>query len=196
MRQHALRTEHHDGTITIVFSDIERSTEQVADRGDRRWKTVIDAHDHLVRRVVTAAGGTVVKGTGDGFMLTFPSARRAVEATMVVQQMIARGDHDELEGIRLRIGLHTGEVVVDGAGDLFGLHVNLAARIAATADGGEILASSVTKAILDTSGEIEFAQPRSAEFKGIPGRHMVHPVSWTEAPDSVTIDLRTTVLQS
>jgi class 3 adenylate cyclase len=78
------------------------------------------------------------------------------------------------------MGLHTGEVIKDGD-DFFGIHVNLAARVASKATGGEILASSLLKELTASGGDIAYGDPRTVEFKGIEGQHQVWPVTWAES---------------
>ena len=176
--------EHRHGTITIVFSDIEESTARIHAVGDSRWFELLGHHNDLVRRAVAHYGGTEVKNQGDGFMLTFPSARRAVQAMARVQQRLAADALDDPAGaIRVRVGMHTGEVIVDDDGDMFGQHVNMAARIGAQAEGGEILVSALTRAILETRREFEFGEPRIEDLKGLSGTHTLHPVVWENMPD-------------
>ncbi len=171
--------EHRHGTITIVFSDIEDSTARMDAVGDERWFELLGRHNDLVRQAVNRHGGTEVKNQGDGFMLTFPSARRAIQAMARVQwSLSADATRDPAGAIRVRVGMHTGEVIVDDDGDLFGQHVNVAARIGAQAAGGEILVSALTRAILETRREVEFGPPRVEDLKGLSGTHTLHPVIW------------------
>ncbi|MDH3705117.1 MAG: adenylate/guanylate cyclase domain-containing protein [Acidimicrobiia bacterium] len=171
--------EHRHGTITIVFSDIENSTARMNAIGDRRWFEILGRHNELVRESVIRYGGTEVKNQGDGFMLTFPSARRALQAMAQVQRSLTSdAEADPDSAIRVRVGMHTGEVIVDDDGDLFGQHVNLAARIGAQAVGREILVSSLTRAILETRREFTFGEPRIEDLKGLSGTHTLHPVQW------------------
>ncbi|MEO7665790.1 MAG: adenylate/guanylate cyclase domain-containing protein, partial [Dehalococcoidia bacterium] len=92
--------------------------------------------------------------------------------------------HDAPQGggagveIRVRMGLHTGEVIKEGD-DFFGKHVNLAARVAGKATGGEILASSLLRELTASGGDIAFGDPRTVEFKGLTGEHQVWPITWT-----------------
>ena len=79
---------------------------------------------------------------------------------------------------RIRIGMHVGEAIVGDGGDLFGKHVNLAARVANEATGGEILISSLVRQIVEARGDLEFGEPRTAELKGIAGSHVLTPVDW------------------
>jgi class 3 adenylate cyclase len=172
--------EHRHGTVTIVFSDIEGSTNRTASVGDDAWFALLSEHNELVGGAASEFGGTVVKNQGDGFMFTFPSARRALQSTVEMQRRL---DAD-LPEIRIRVGMHTGEAIVDDDGDLFGWHVNFAARVAGRAEGGQILVSALTRAILETRGDIDFGEPVSAELKGISGRHLLHPVAWAAPPTS------------
>jgi len=170
-------TDH--STITIVFSDIESSTMRAEELGDERWYALLSTHNTIVRRQVALHRGTEVKAQGDGFMLTFPSARGAIRCMIAVQN--ALGQHNEShpdQHIRVRVGVHTGEAIVD-EGDLFGRHVNLAARVADQASGGEILASSLVREIVASRGDISFGEPRTAELKGLAGTHTMYPVEVT-----------------
>ena len=169
-------------TVTIVFSDIESSTEQALQLGDERWFEVLGEHNEIVRDEVGHRGGTEVKSQGDGFMLTFPSARRALDCCVEVQKRLRRREQDKPDTpLRVRMGLHTGEAVTDAEGDLFGRHIIVASRIANRAVGGQILASSVVKEIISGWGMIEFGQGLAVPLKGIDGRVVVHEVLWEEA---------------
>jgi class 3 adenylate cyclase len=167
-----------EGTVTILFSDIEGSTAANERLGDRRWLDVLRAHNRIVRREVAAQRGFEVKSQGDGFMVAFSSARRAVLCAVGVQRALA--DYSQArpdEGVQVRIGLHTGEVVKE-AEDFFGTNVALAARIASAAQGGQILVSGLLKDLLESSGDVEFGEPREVELKGISGRRRVHEIEW------------------
>ncbi len=166
-------------TITIVFSDIESSTEQALRLGDGRWFDLLEIHHSIVRNNLLRHGGTEVKNQGDGFMLTFTSARRAVQFSMDVQQALTRwSDEHPDEAVRIRIGVHTGEALLGPNGDLFGKHIIVAARIANLAEGGEILASHVVQEITSNRGDLEFGEGRMVALKGIDGTYEVFPVSW------------------
>lgn len=168
-----------DGTVTIVFSDIESSTELARSLGDERWFDVLGKHNDIVRHLVRAEGGVEVKAQGDGFMLAFTSARRALNCAISVQRAIASmGEGDIDQAIRVRFGAHTGEVIVGDDGDLFGHHVNVAARIADQAIGGEILVSSLVKEIVEARGDLRFGEPRAVALKGLDGQWRLHPVLW------------------
>jgi len=168
-----------DDTVTIVFSDIESSTERAMALGDQRWFEVLGAHNAIVRRRLEEFGGREVKSQGDGFMLTFPSARRAVQCCIAVQQDLdAYAREDPESGVRVRMGVHTGEAIVDEGGDLFGKHIIVAARIANLARGGQVLASGLTREITASRGDLQFGPPDSVELKGIEGTYQVCDVLW------------------
>jgi class 3 adenylate cyclase len=170
-----------DGTVTLLFSDIEGSTALNERLGDRRFLEVLHAHNQIVREQVSAHDGFEVKSQGDGFMVAFSSARRGLECAIGIQRALQEhAEKQPEEAVAIRIGLHTGEVVKEGD-DFFGKHVALAARIAGTAKGGEILVSSLVKELADT-GEISFGPAREAELKGISGSRRLHDVIWEKAP--------------
>ncbi len=168
------------GTVTLLFSDIEQSTARAVELGDERWFEVLSRHNRTLRRLLPGFGGNEIKSQGDGFMLSFASARDAVRYSVATQREItaASSQTDGAESIRIRIGVHTGEVIVDEDGDLFGRHVNMAARVAGEARGGEILVSSLVREIIEPRGDIRFGPAREVALKGIPGLHAVHPVDW------------------
>jgi adenylate cyclase len=165
-----------DGTVTIAFTDIEDSMRLNAFLGDRRWLEVLRAHNDVVRNVTTDHGGTVVKGQGDGFMLAFASARRALTCSRAIERSINETFKDPGSPVRVRIGLHVGETTRE-ADDFFGHAVNYAARIASSAAGGEIVVSSLVYGLLAQTGEFEFEPAREVELKGVEGLHMVYPLA-------------------
>ncbi len=184
LQQHAAP----DGTVTILFSDIEGSTAKTEELGDQRWMEVLREHNAIVREQLAAHDGFEVKSEGDGFMLAFQSARKALQCAIETQKAFearnrgTREQGNKAEVIRVRIGLHTGEVIKegdpDGRADFFGKHVNLAARIAGQASGGEILVSSLLKELTASGGDIEFEDGREVELKGLSGVQQVFAVGW------------------
>jgi adenylate cyclase len=176
--------EGDSGTITIVFSDIESSTQRATSMGDASWMKVLSAHNGIIKRHVDLWQGTIVKNQGDGFMLTFGGARRALRAMIGVQQDLRQFAEDNPEqGVRVRVGVHTGEVIAE-EGDIFGKHVMLAARVGGIAEGGQILVSSLVKEIAGARGDLAFGEPVTVALKGIEGDHMVYPLLWEEFADS------------
>ena len=172
--------EGDSGTITIVFSDIESSTQRATSMGDTSWMKVLTAHNEIIKRHVDEWQGTIVKNQGDGFMLTFGGARRALRAMIGVQEDLRQFAEDNPEqGVRVRVGVHTGEVIAED-GDIFGRHVMLAARVGGLAEGGQILVSSLVREIAAARGDLAFGEPVIVTLKGIEGEHQVYPLLWEE----------------
>jgi class 3 adenylate cyclase len=167
-----------DGTVTVLFSDIEGSTAANERLGDARWLEVLRGHNHIVRTQVAACGGFEVKAQGDGFMVAFSSARSGLLCAIGIQRSLR--DHAEErpdDAVVVRIGLHTGEVLREGD-DFFGRHVIMAARISAAARGGEILVSSLLRDLTRGVDDIRFGERRELALKGISGTHDLYPVLW------------------
>lgn len=172
-------TDPPSGTLTMMVTDIVDSTRLAESLGDRRWIGVLGEHNVLVRKQVAHHGGTEVKAQGDGFLVVFPSARRAILAAVDVQRALARyrDDHPDMP-VTMRIGLHTGEIV-DVDGDVLGQNVIVAVRIAAKADPGEIVVSGLTRDLTVSGGDLTFGPPDEVELKGLSQRWRVHRVSWS-----------------
>ena len=165
-----------DGTVTILFSDIEGSTALNERLGDLRWLALLELHNRLVRDQVRECGGYEVKSQGDGFMLAFASARRAITCARAIQEAVRTHLRDHPDGpVRVRIGLHTGEAIRQDS-DYYGKNVVVAARVAALARGDEILASSVVKHLAESAGDIRFEDERQVELPGLAGTHAVYRV--------------------
>lgn len=169
-----------DGTVTILFSDIQDFTAMTERLGDLRAQEVLRAHNEIVRNHVASFGGREVKSQGDSFMVSFAGARRGVRCAIAIQQAFEQYcDKHPDDPLSVRIGLHTGEAIRE-ADDLFGKSVIMAARIAGEAKGGEILVSSLLKELADSSGEFVFEEPRRVPLKGLTGEHALYPVEWRD----------------
>ncbi len=179
----AARLTADGGTITIVFSDIESSTEMAVALGDAQWMGLLRKHNEIIRKHVKNHRGTEIKSQGDGFMLSFPSARAAVLAMIDIQRdlTVYAAEHPET-AIRIRIGAHTGEAIVDAEGDLFGKHIILAARIANISNGGQILVSQITREIASSRGDLPFGEAQEVSLKGLEGVFQVYEVKWSDFP--------------
>jgi len=165
-----------DGTVTIAFTDIEDSLRLNSFLGDQRWLEVLRVHNDVITDVTADHGGTVVKGQGDGFMLAFASARRALTCAQAIERAIDGAFHGPGSMIRIRIGIHVGETVQE-ADDFFGHAVSYAARIASAAGGGEVVVSDLVHALVAQTGEFTFEDPRHVELKGIEGPQKVYPLA-------------------
>jgi class 3 adenylate cyclase len=167
-----------EGTVTILFSDIEESTSLYERLGDLRAHEILRIHNEIVRQQIAAHRGTEVKALGDSFMVAFSSARRAALCAIAVQRSFAAycERHPELP-IRVRIGLHVGEAINESA-DYFGKAVILAARIAGLARGGQILTSSTLRDLAANAGDLRFTPMGDRELKGLAGAHRIFEIVW------------------
>ncbi len=115
---------------------------------------------------------------GDGCMLAFSSARRALQCAVAIQTVLAAyNEGQDNEQLRVRMGIHTGEALNE-ADDFYGKHVILAARVAGQAQGGQILVSSLFTALTDSAGDIVFGEEQEVESKELTGLNSVYPVEW------------------
>ena len=169
-----------DGTITIMFSDIQGLTAMAERLGDRQAQQLLLGHHLTVRHQVASYGGFEVKSMGDGFMLAFSSARRALQCAIAIQRAFAAYNLEHAdEPMRVRMGLHTGEAIRQ-ADDFYGKHVILASRITGQARGGQILVSALLKELTESSGDIRFGEGRDVQLKGLAELSRVYLVKWQE----------------
>lgn len=172
-----------DDTVTIMFSDIESSTEKALAMGDVEWMDVLGHHNRIFEQQVQRHGGRIIKNQGDGYMVTFGSARRALLCAAGVQADLQGHEAvDPQRAIRVRIGCHTGEAIHDASGDLFGRHVIIAARVANLAEGAQVLVSSIVREITAARGDLTFGEPQPVQLKGVVGTQHVHEFDWAAAP--------------
>ena len=174
-RDEGLSLEQTEGLASVLFTDLEASTELAAALGDARWSSLINDHFHVVEDIVEAHGGQFVKSLGDGTLSSFPSAQQALRAAIKMQKAVLSTKREPHLG--LRVGIHTGDVV-QASGDFFGAVVNKAARIASMAAAGEIMVSDVTRVMVGGTRDLEFLDTISASFKGFEGQHLVHRLQW------------------
>ena len=195
------------GLVTILFTDIEGSTAMTQRLGDAKARDVLREHERVTRECLRAHGGSEVKTMGDGFMASFGSAVKALECAIAIQQ--AFDDRNNAVGaplggvggaggaapgagagagahgqpIRVRIGLNAGEPIAeddpDGRGDLFGTAVIRAARIAALASGGEILAANVVRELAEGKGFL-FGDRGEVPLRGFDDPVRLFEVRWRE----------------
>jgi class 3 adenylate cyclase len=135
------------GTVTFVFSDLEGSTRLLKQLGDAGYAEMLAMHRAIVREVFAAHDGSEIDTQGDAFFYSFSRARGAVAAAVEVQRRHEGQEWPGAARVRVRLGLHTGEPVVGDEG-YTGLDVVRAARIAADGEGGQILLSEATRAIV------------------------------------------------
>jgi adenylate cyclase len=162
-----------DGSVVIMFTDIEGSTALMESLGEDRWLELLQWHNEVIRQQTAVFGGSVVKGQGDGFMLAFAACGAAVACAVALQRALKSG----WAGIPVptRVGIHCGNAKAE-AGDFFGRTVVVAARISAAAAGGEILTSQQVQESL--AGAFRLGTSRSLTLKGIAGQQTAFPVVW------------------
>lgn len=164
------------GFATILFTDVEGSTALTERLGDKMARQLLREHKRIVRDALKSHGGSEIKTMGDGFMASFSSATKALACAISVQQAFAAHNESAPEPIRVRVGLNAGEPIAEKE-DLYGTAVNVAARIAAKADGGEILVSDVVRQLLAGKGFL-FADRGEFVAKGFEEPVRVYEVSW------------------
>lgn len=147
---------------TVLFTDIVSSTERAVELGDSAWGRLIVAYDALALEEVAKAGGSVIKGTGDGTLAIFEAPARGLRSLLEIKARAA-----EL-GIGVRGGLHAGPISMRMDGDISGVAVNAAARVLALGNGDEVLVSE-SVADLVTGDEFTFSPWGERELKGLPG---------------------------
>jgi class 3 adenylate cyclase len=153
------------GVRAVMFTDMVGSTDATSNLGDDAAMLLLNTHNRIVRAALAATGGREVKHTGDGIMAAFNSAAAAVRCACQIQAEIK--DHNDQGGsppIQLRIGMSAGEPVED-RNDLFGATVQLAARLCASAEPGQILVSNVIADLCLGKG-LQFADAGHRELKG------------------------------
>jgi pimeloyl-ACP methyl ester carboxylesterase len=155
--------------LTVLFTDVVASTELLAELGDEAWRGLLDRHDETVRRYLQRYRGREIATTGDGFLAVFDGPARAVRCAQAIADAVVA------LGLGIRAGIHTGEVELRGE-DIGGITVHVAARIAALASAGEVLASGTVRDLTAGSG-IVFESRGESELRGIPGRWALYAAS-------------------
>jgi pilus assembly protein CpaF len=178
----SLSAGQSEGTVTIMFTDVEGSTQMLSSRGFTLSHEIMKAYESIIEEKITEHAGRRIKGLGDGVMVSFGSSRHAVECAIAIQRGIAEYSKQNPERkLKIRIGLNTGEVVEE-AGDIFGAAVNVAARVAGKAKGGEILVSEVVRNLVGPVAEMKFGYRGRYKLKGFPDRFRLHDVTAIAAP--------------
>lgn len=154
---------------TVLFTDIVGSSELASASGDRSWKQVVEQHHTKTRALIARFRGHEVDTVGDGFFATFDGPGRAVRCASAIVRSV------ESLGIRIRAGVHTGEVeTIDGKAG--GIAVIIGARIGALAGASEVLASQTVKDLTAGSG-LSFQDAGEHELKGVSGLWRVYRVA-------------------
>lgn len=159
---------------TFMFTDIVRSTDLVGVIGDEAWEDLLRWHDGTLRSLFASHGGEVAHHTGDGFFVAFEDAGSAISAAVAVQRALVEHRREHGFALQVRIGIHAGQATRRGQ-DYSGGEVHMAARIAALAEGGEILISRDT---LEVADGVTGSESRQVTLKGFPDPIGVATVDW------------------
>jgi adenylate cyclase len=167
---------------TILFTDVEGSTALTQRLGDAKARQIFREHERITREALAAHGGAEVKTMGDGFMTSFTSATAAIECSIAIQRAIENWNAgvgaQHAAPIQVRIGLNAGEPIAEDE-DLFGTAVNMAARICARAEGGQILAPVVVRELVAGKGFL-LSDLGDTELRGFEDPVRLYEVRWRE----------------
>ena len=167
---------------TVLFTDVEGSTALTHRLGDAKAREVLREHERMTREALRAHGGAEVKTMGDGFMASFSSATRALECAIAMQRAFAEYNAgvgaQHAAPLHIRIGLNAGEPIAEDE-DLFGTAVILAARIAAKAEGGEIVVSDTVRGLVAGKGFL-FSDRGDVVLRGFEDPVRLYEVRWEE----------------
>ena len=154
---------------SVLFTDIVDSTGRAAALGDRSWRQLLDRHDRISHAEVDRFRGRLIKSTGDGILATFDTPTRAIQCAVEIVDGLAESE------IRIRAGIHTGEIQLLGP-DVGGIGVHIASRVMGEARAGQVV---VTRTVRDlaTGTDLSFASLGSVNLRGVPGEWELFRVS-------------------
>jgi class 3 adenylate cyclase len=158
----SVATELERVLATVMITDIVDSTHRAAEIGDQQWRRLLDSHDQIARQMVEKYRGTFIKSTGDGILATFDGPGRAVRCALALEAAMQQ------IGLRLRAGLHAGEIETRER-DVGGIAVHAAARVMSQCAPNEVLVSRVVTDLVIGAG-LKFSKRGSHELEGLPGR--------------------------
>jgi predicted ATPase len=153
-----VRSDLPTGTVTFLFTDVEGSTKLLHALGAEQYAQALAEHRRIVRDLCAAAGGVEVDTQGDAFFFAFPTAQGALAAAQGVTEALAAGS------IHLRIGLHTGTPLVTDEGYV-GDDVHFAARVGASAHGGQVVLSQTTRELVDGVAMTDLGEHRLKDIE-------------------------------
>jgi class 3 adenylate cyclase len=176
-----IESDFPEGIIAIMFTDMENFTGLI-ERGDEEAYRLLKKHNQLIHESAKQWKGHVVKGYGDGFMVAFPSARRAVYAAISIQQLLENQNCNLMadEQIHVRIGIDAGEPIKEGD-DYIGRAVNRAARISALASGKQIYVSDTVRQLVGPIQNLQYIDLGDQSLKGFKDQHQIFEISRVEA---------------
>jgi class 3 adenylate cyclase/tetratricopeptide (TPR) repeat protein len=171
-------------TVTILFTDWVDSTALASQLGPEAAEELRQTHYALLRAEVATAEGTEIKSTGDGVMVAFGSVSAALDCAVAMQQAIDRHNRAAKEPLAVRIGVSHGDAELGDDGDYYGPQVVEAARLCATAGGGQILVTELVRLLAGGRGTHDFVTLGPLDLKGLPEAVVAHEVRWEPAHDA------------
>jgi class 3 adenylate cyclase len=167
-----------DGTVTILFSDMVDYAGMTERLGDQSSREVLREHHRIVRHMLDRHGGREINVQGDGFMVAFGGVARALRCAVDVQRAFRSYSETNLDRpIQVHIGVHTGDAVQEDD-DFLGHTVIVASRLAAAAQPGEILVSSLSEQLVQGTGEFTFIEHRESVLKGLSRAQHAAALAW------------------
>ncbi|TET51956.1 MAG: adenylate/guanylate cyclase domain-containing protein, partial [Anaerolineales bacterium] len=178
------------GTVTFLFTDLERSTEILQRLGDDEAQVLWRTHFGLLRNALAARGGQEVKNLGDGLMVVFASALDGLACAVAMQQAVHRHNQRQEESHRLqvRVGLHVGEPIRE-ENDYFGMPVVVAKRLCDRAQGGQILVSDLVRRLVGSRGGHTFRDLGPLSLKGAAEPLSAYEVVWEPVAEELVAPL-------
>jgi class 3 adenylate cyclase len=165
-------------TASIMFTDLEGSTELLTLLGDEENQVLLENHNNIVRQQVVNYGGLEVKTMGDGFMVAFYSTRRAVACAVNIQRSLEEFNQQNPDRqLKVRIGINVGETIKEGE-DYFGSAVVIAARIMAEASGRQILVSDFVRRLAASSSNVNYLDYGWKKLRGFAEEEHLYEVDW------------------
>ncbi|MCA1845039.1 MAG: AAA family ATPase, partial [Actinobacteria bacterium] len=183
------------GVLCVLFTDLAGSTELMTRLGDVAFDKLRSEHFARLRAVIIAAGGTEVKNTGDGLLVTFTSAVEALAAATEAQRATVRQGRTSGHPLSVGVGVALGEVTIED-GDVFGTPVVEAARLVARAGPGRILVTGLIRAVAGSRAGVTFSDLGSIELKGLPDRVAVCEVAWEPLDIAATVPIPSLLLRT
>ncbi|MDR3416285.1 MAG: adenylate/guanylate cyclase domain-containing protein [Nevskia sp.] len=161
---------------TVLFTDIVDSTRLAAKIGDAAWRDLLDRHDHIVRERIEHYGGRLVDSAGDGALSMFDTPGNAIDCAHAIHAALK----DQKLKIKIRAGLHIGELELREDGRVGGTAVHIGARVLGMARGGDVLVSRTVRDVLIGS-RYRFKDCGIHELKGVPSKWPLYSVAAPKA---------------
>ncbi len=182
------------GVAILMFTDIEAFTSYVERNGDEAGHSLLKLHNHIVRSSLKNNDGLEVKNLGDGFMLCFVSAKKALQCAAAVQSQLQIAEFP----LKVRIGVHAGEPIQEDR-DLTGQTVNLAARVMDQANGGQIFVTEVVKNLAGNLKGFQYADQGERRLPGLSETQKLYefvPIEALTSPLDTEVDQQINTMEN